>query len=130
MSRSNLITYLTLGFTILACNGPMKQEIFVLPENYRGAIIIGYGQSNGARPMVQHAKTTYEIPASGVLFVNSKPISEIIKPSLFYMKKGNARLKLDYIEDIKEVRNDTSLVAFSYSLAEFTKEYGSNSIQY
>lgn len=51
---------------IFGCN-TKENEVYILPENYTGYVVIIFGQKNGLEKKYENGKRIYEIPPSGIL---------------------------------------------------------------
>jgi hypothetical protein len=61
--------------------------------------------------------------------VTTKSVYGVLKPTIFYMKKENKDVELPYITDGENIEKN-GYFTFSYSSAEFVKEYGAKPSQY
>jgi hypothetical protein len=127
--KRKYILSLHLLALLYSCN-PTKQEAYYLPEKYSGPVVIFYNQKNATKPKTKNGIVSYYIPASGVLFVSSKGIYGIVKPTLFYTYERGKIVALPYAGNRHELSQNNGNFAFSYSSAEFTKEYGVTPVHY
>ena len=44
-----------------------KQQLFVLPDGFRGPVMVIYDQSDGARPKTINGEISYEVPSDGIV---------------------------------------------------------------
>ena len=78
-SNKKITTTLVLAAT-LACAGRQvvvkagqgepierRQQIFVLPDGYRGPVMVIYDQPDGARPKTINGEISYEVPSDGIV---------------------------------------------------------------
>ena len=92
---------IVLGYIILEINSASK-DIFLIPDNYRGEIIIHYGIENGADKERDGFWRVYKIPSNGILETQYKLAGESVdngKAKFFYVSEDGTtkRLKTYYI---------------------------------
>ena len=44
-----------------------RQQIFVLPDGYRGPVMVIYDQADGARPKTINGEISYDVPSDGIV---------------------------------------------------------------
>lgn len=81
----------------ISCFTNVPSRITVLPENYLGVVIIVFDPSSRKEPLIRNGQITYEIPESGILFVDSPPIYQFLKDEYFYQTTEGARQKIRYL---------------------------------
>ena len=81
-----------------------KREVFVLPDNYTGAVIILFGESDGIPEKIdEDGNRIYEIPSSGILKTKFK-FQEGFRDISYKTVDGK---KLRYLWPADKVWNDT-----------------------
>ncbi len=60
------MTSFIISLLLFSCNNGDK-EVVVLPENYKGYVVIIYNQENGDSAKYENGKRIYKIPLNGIL---------------------------------------------------------------
>lgn len=110
----NKINILILFFILYSCNNAEK-EIFYIPKNYTGTIVVVFNQSKGETKEYVDNKRIYKISNDGVLFTQ------------FPEPRNNSRLnqKFYYIENENQIINE--IMDFNFSSNTKNKIYKFNS---
>lgn len=73
-----------------------KEEVFILPQNFKGIVIIAYDQKDGLEDVLEDGKFIYRIPPNGVIKLKRKEVTTLSK-SWYYFEDGQGkRTILDY----------------------------------
>lgn len=136
MKKTSIILLTLIVF--LSCTTAEK-EIYILPENYTGYIILIYNQVDGAKKNYIKSKRVYEIPSSGVLRTQFQPNTGWAEFSEFYYENNKSK-KIPYTYKFEEL-NDSSVVVYGgttgtanrdlagTSVVKFSKYYVGNKTQ-
>lgn len=61
-------TFILIFVAVLQCSCQNRDsEVFILPENYSGYVVILFNQKDGQEPKYFEGKRLYEIPSNGIL---------------------------------------------------------------
>lgn len=71
-------------------------EIFLIPKNYQGEIIVIFNQENGIPVKYLNNKRIYEIPNNGILFTKFTWNSGFNNRNFFYLNNGEM-IKIDQL---------------------------------
>jgi hypothetical protein len=91
--------YLTILYSMLSLK-LQKKEIFFIPSDYRGKVVVVYGKPFGDQPKIDDSTVAYFIPKDGILISQSTNHYDInLKHSQFYLVDESGRKsKLEFIE--------------------------------
>lgn len=82
-----------------------KEEVFILPHNFKGIVVIAYGQKDGIEEVKEYGKIIYKIPQNGILKLKQKEATTLSKSWYYFEDEQGKRTILDYCfppcEDIK-----------------------------
>lgn len=116
-----VVVVVAIGVLVFGLLGRVEQEVFVLPEGYKGCVLIVYDVDG--KPEIESSglgRKTYEIPPSGILETGSEKSYGTKRMPKFFFKDPSGQLhelsyalpaELDAFRDRGEV-------------AVFTMEYG------
>lgn len=103
-----IVLILLILFMISSCSTGEK-EIYILPKDYTGYIVLIFNQEDGAEKKYEGDKRVYEIPSSGILKTQFKPNSGWSEFSEFYYENSNSK-KIPYTYEFKELNADSIFV--------------------
>jgi hypothetical protein len=95
---------LVLSVILSSCG---EQEAVVVPDNYKGYIVVIFNQKNGDPIKYEGKKRVYEIPQDGILKTQFEPNDGWRESSEFYYEKIAPENKLLSFAELKEVPEDT-----------------------
>jgi hypothetical protein len=78
-------------------------EIFILPESYRGAVFVLYDQKNGEPVKYEGRKRVYEIPPSGVLKTQFSLNTGWHRPGKYFYKANGKLTEIPYLFDDRDI---------------------------
>lgn len=87
---------LLIIFLLAACK-TAEDEIFVIPENFTGYVIVIFNQPNGEKPTYFEDSRVYVIPPSGILKTKFRPNYGTSNPSKFYYREVCMGKRIPYI---------------------------------
>ena len=86
-----------------------KEEVFVLPHNFKGIVLIAYDQKDGMNDIEEDGKLVYKIPKNGILKLKRKEVTTLSKSWYFIEDENGNRTLLDYCSSpCEEMKKDTS----------------------
>lgn len=91
---------------LLSCESG-EEEIIVVPENYKGYILIIFNQENGAPIKYKDEKRVYQIPPSGVLKTQFSGNYGSVGFAEFYYERITSENKLPSFADITQIPQNT-----------------------
>lgn len=92
---SSIIT-IALVWEWIYLKSTTKEEVFILPHNFKGIVIIAYGQKDGIEDVTEDGKLIYKIPQSGVLKLKRKEVTTLSKSWYYFEDEQGKRTVLDY----------------------------------
>ena len=103
------IFILILSTLLLSCNR-VEDEIFILPKNYTGYILVIYNQPlSGAEVQYKRGKRVYEIPSNGILKTQFSNESGLRSFSEFYYEKISLENKIPYVLPRNDIPTDSTV---------------------
>jgi len=89
----------------------MKGQVYILPQGFRGVVLIAYNQQDGLDDIIENGKLIYKIPKSGVLKVKRKEAATLSQ-SWHYFEDNQGKLTEFYycFPPCEELKRDTSRV--------------------
>lgn len=96
--KTNMMMLIILVLKLISCNFN-DGEIFVLPKNYKGYVVVIFNQKNGSSPKFENGKRLYEIPSSGILktqFKGNYGLKDI--PEYYFEKIADENKIVSYTE--------------------------------
>jgi len=120
----NYKQFYALAFIILLFSGcshkqPCEEEIYLIPEGFRGKIIVFFDQEDGQEVQYENTARLYQIPSSGFLksqFPKNGGCMGEGRIRFFYVDSLETRQTLDYFLDIdkENLPTDKDYVLFSF----------------
>lgn len=90
-------------------------EMFILPKDYKGVVVILYNQKNGQPVKYEQGKRVYEIPRDGILRTQFTFNSGWHRISRYFYEENGERLEISYILDGKGIMPEVVQVCCSSS---------------
>jgi hypothetical protein len=76
-----------------------KKEVFYIPNEYRGKVVVVYGRPFGDQPKVDDSTIAYVIPKDGILISQSvAPVMNLRQSEFYLVDNGGRKSKLDMLE--------------------------------
>ena len=115
-------------YTTIKINAP-SDDIFLIPDGYRGKVIIIYGQENGTPEEYENDKRVYRIPNNGLLRTRFYIKGNSVKTGEHYfVDKDGKRTKID-LTIFGDTTDTTSVLVWGSSLGNAT-DTNSNKFHY
>jgi hypothetical protein len=93
-----------LAFYLLLQSNETSEDIFIIPENFKGTMVVIYDQENGAKKEFEKGKRVYRIPKDGVLKTQFKIKGKGLSyGEYFFETKEKKRIKIKRYLDSTEV---------------------------
>lgn len=85
-----LIVLIAVGWELIYFKTTTKQEVYILPQGFKGIVLIAYDQADGLEDVKEDGKLIYKIPQNGVLKLKRKEAT-VLSQSWYYFedKQGN-----------------------------------------
>ncbi len=99
---------ITLYSLLLGCKESTQESLYLIPDNYKGTVMIIFNQKNGSPAQYKNDKRLYKIPANGILKTQFKENFGISKFHFYYGKFSV--LKYMTPQDWKNYSGDTGKV--------------------
>jgi hypothetical protein len=101
--------------------------IYLIPEGYKGGVIIFYDDERGIRPKeMEDGTILYRIPQNGILIVKSLKKRGPYKLSYFYVNDKDVRTEIEYLNPRYYVKDSRELK--SRNKDEVTEDESNNGI--
>lgn len=91
-----------------------EPETFIIPDGYKGKVMIVFEKPNGVTPKFERNRRIYEIPKSGILVTQFKINEGFMNRQFYYIDSFNQRIPIKYFKNEKEAEL-TSEVGIFYS---------------
>lgn len=82
-----------------------KEEVYIIPQNFKGIVVIAYDQKDGIEDIIEDGKLIYRIPHSGVLKLKRQEATTLSKSWYYFENEQGKRTVLYYCsppcEDMK-----------------------------
>lgn len=104
--KTKIILSLIIFFTLLGCDSGEK-EIIVIPDNYKGYILIIFNQENGTSIKYKNKKRIYRIPQNGVLKTQFSGNYGSVGFTEFYYEEIKPENKLPSFARITQIPENT-----------------------
>lgn len=91
-----------------------EPETFLIPQNFRGKIVIFYEESCGQKPVYENGRRIYRFPESGILITNYKKTKGILDQEFYFVDEYGKRIKIaqkdvrDFNGAFSKPKNNTS----------------------
>ena len=69
-----------------------------MPEDFRGGVVIFYGEKDGVELENENSALVYRIPKSGVLRLQDEPVLGPVKTFYYFEKAGGERKTIPYLQ--------------------------------
>ena len=105
-----------IGWERIYIKSDPQKDVFILPEGFKGVVLIAYGQSDGREDIQEDGRLIYKIPGNGILKLKRASAPTIMQ-SWYYFESGQGkRTEFYYAIDPGEMkRNDEKVYAFGRS---------------
>lgn len=105
-----IIILFTISMVVEGCS-QIKKEVFILPRNFTGYIMILYNQSSGMPIKIEDGKRIYQIPENGILITKSSNDESWMELPEFYYEKIDKTKQVPFKIEYKDIPVD-SVVAY------------------
>jgi hypothetical protein len=103
--RRLIIFIIVLGF--YGCWKSGDDEIFLMPNNYQGAVYIIFNQKKGQPIKYENESRLYEIPQNGILKTQFDLNDGWHSVSKYYYIKNGKRIEIPFQIENKAIKKDT-----------------------
>jgi len=119
MKPTLLLIFSLLLFTQCNESPQCEEEVYIVPEGFRGKIIVFFGQADGQAKQYENTARLYHIPASGYIksqFQKNGGCASDGRIQFFYEDSLGTRQPLDYFlnMDMKNLPTDRDYVLFTF----------------
>jgi hypothetical protein len=92
----------------------IKEEVYILPQNFKGIVLIAYDQKDGLEDIIEDGKLIYKIPRSGVLKLKRKEATTLSQSWYYFEDEQGNRTEFYYcFPPCEDMRNNPDKV-FAY----------------
>lgn len=124
-----LIIKFFIPLLLLASCQNREDEIFVLPQDYRGYVIVLFNQENGIEPEYKNSKRIYEIPRAGVLKTQFPPNYGYADEAQFYFESIDATNRIE-LTSLRRDLSENDIIACCISTGKSYKNGSNDVVQY
>jgi hypothetical protein len=71
-----------------------EPETFLIPQNFRGKIVIFYEEKCGQEPVYEHGRRIYKLPENGILITNFKKTRGILDQEFYFVDETGNRIPI------------------------------------
>lgn len=109
--------FILLLLTITSCAQEAEDTIRLIPEGYKGAVLIIFNQKDGIPKEYENGKRIYRIPENGVLKTQFEPNYGVQNHQFFYVDKEGDRTEIPFVmvqnnEVLSEVKDNEKVYAY------------------
>jgi len=102
------LLFVGILFSSSSCSLIPTDGVYLLPEGFRGGVVILFDQPYGIRTETEGGRYVYLIPDDGVLRATNSPPTGIIGRDYYFVAAGGQRMKIDYLR----ITGDRSVQGF------------------
>lgn len=99
-------------------------EMFIVPKNYKGIVVILYNQKGGQPVKYKQGKRVYEIPRDGILRTQFTFNSGWHQIGMYFYEENGERVEIPYILDGKDLMSEIVQVCCSSSGKSYRNDTG------
>ena len=94
-----------------------SEDIFIIQENFKGQIVVIYGQPDGAKKEFEKDKRLYRIPKDGILKTQFKLKGDVASfGEYYYQNDQNKRIKLETFPYYESFPDSTKIYVHNWQL--------------
>ncbi len=109
-----LIVLVAVVWELIYFKSTAKQEVYILPQGFKGIVLVAYGQSDGLDDIIEDGKLIYKIPQSGVLKLKRKEATTITQTWYYFEDEQGLRTELSHcFSPCEEMKNNPDKI-FAY----------------
>ena len=106
-----------------------KEEIFILPENFKGVVLIVHNQKDGVSIKKENGKIIYRVPFNGILKIKM-PLKPALPKMWYYFEDSKGkRTEFFYCFERKEMEKNKDKV-YAFGLSTGTYQEGNDKVDY
>lgn len=113
------VVVLLIGYLFWYYTSSADDEIYLMPKDFTGIVIIRYNVPNGADMIYEKGKRIYNIPSSGILETKFSPNEGWSNPPQYYYLDGVNRLPITkykvYSFEVGTAKNNLTNKSITYS---------------
>ena len=101
------IVIVVVAWELIYLKSTTKEEVFVLPQNFKGIVVIAYDQKDGLDDTIEDGKFIYRIPQNGVMKLKRKEVTTLSKSWYYFEDEQGKRTILDFcFPPCEEMKNN------------------------
>ncbi|KAA5536548.1 hypothetical protein F0919_02450 [Taibaiella lutea] len=104
-----------------------EPDIFILPDNFRGGILIIYNQKNGIAPQYHGKSRVYVIPKNGILKTQFLMDEDWKQLPQFYYVSINPQNEIRYVVDTKNTPKN-EVIAYGNNSGTANKDFAGKKV--
>ncbi len=109
-----LIVLIAVIWELVYLKTTTKQEVYILPQNFKGIVLIAYDQKDGIDDIIEDGKLIYKIPPNGVLKLKRKEATTLSQTWYYFEDTQGKRTELyNCFAPCDEMKNNPDKV-FAY----------------
>lgn len=102
-----LIVIVAIAWELIYLKSTTKEEVFILPQNFKGIVVIAYDQKDGLDDTIEDGKFIYRIPQNGVMKLKRKEVTTLSKSWYYFEDEQGKRTILDFcFPPCEEMKNN------------------------
>ena len=114
-----------IAFYVFIQVNKSSEDIFIINDNFKGTIVIIYGQENGKEKEFEKDKRIYRIPNNGILKTKFELKGEVASFGKYYYEtEQNQKLRLETFPFDKPFPDSTKIYVHSWQLGNATDSEG------
>lgn len=80
---------------LCSCSLATRDGIYLIPQGFKGGVVILFDQPNGVVPDVDAGRFVYPIPSNGVLYVQGPPQPGLVNKEFYYISADGKRTRIE-----------------------------------
>lgn len=111
VGSSLFIVLVVVVWELIYFKTTLKQQVYILPQGFKGVVLIAYDQQDGLDDVIEDGKLIYKIQSSGVLKVKRKEAATVSQTWHYFEDEQGKRIEFYYcFPPCEEMKRDTTKV--------------------
>lgn len=109
------IVAISVVLVLNSCVRHAEPEVFLIPRNYVGVVVVVFDQRNGAARKYSEGRRVYEVPENGILLTKfPRTIHGLIDQKYYYVDERGSRLREIFAAESDDSDSHLSIMNGTY----------------